>query len=435
MTVYEDIFERPSVGGRYKFLKRLGSGAFGEVFLADQEVAGVPGVKFRQVAIKLFTQESITAGNAEKVFAEALLLEQLAEGARAKGESVHLVTIFDLGILRDYSAAPFVAMECVYGSLEKQLAAAPSLPLDTVIRHMRGICAGLELAHGHTPAIVHRDLKPANVLIEKNGFLKVADFGLAIDRHRAYLASGRAGTISYSPPESRGQGVHTPTFDVYSLGIIMLEMLAGRNPLADAVSGLGVDPLTVEKGLNAAQASLAELRDPGDGTSFPARLHQLRQSPGAQEILRRCLALDPFQRFQNAMELNTALASLEAGRPVSLGLSAVNPESGRNKVSRLLDEAAAFLKEENLTEVERRLAEVLALSPREEKYFFLLSEVREGQKRWTEAIQARKEGNAIAAFGSVGRRPNPVLIERLALLYERAGKPMAAKETRRLLEN
>ena len=135
------------------------------------------------------------------------------------------------------------------------------------------------------------------------------------------------------------------------------------------------------------------------------------------------------------MELNTALASLEAGRPVSLGLSAVNPESGRNKVSRLLDEAAAFLKEENLTEVERRLAEVLALSPREEKYFFLLSEVREGQKRWTEAIQARKEGNAIAAFGSVGRRPNPVLIERLALLYERAGKPMAAKETRRLLEN
>jgi hypothetical protein len=135
------------------------------------------------------------------------------------------------------------------------------------------------------------------------------------------------------------------------------------------------------------------------------------------------------------MELNAALANLEAGRAVNLGVAAGSPESGRNKVSRLLDEAAAFLKEGNLTEAERRLAEVLPLSPREERYFLLLSEVREGQQRWSEAIQARREGNAIAASGSLGRRANPVLVERLAVLYERAGKPLAAKETRRLLES
>ncbi len=433
MTIYEDIFQRPSVGGRYKVLRHLGSGAFGEVFLADQEVAGVPGVKFRQVAMKLFTQDYITPENAEKVFAEALLLERLAAGARANGEAVHLVTIYDLGILRDYAAVPFVAMECVYGSLEKQLAAAPSLPLDTVIRHLRGICGGLKLAHSHLPAVTHRDLKPANILIEQNGFLKVADFGLAIDRHQAYLASGRAGTICYAPPEGRDKGIPSPAFDVYSLGIMMLEMLAHRNPLEDVLEVVGVEEAKVDAALDAAQASLADLRDPVDGTSFIARLHELRQSPGAQEILRRCLATDPSRRYAHAMELDAALANLEAGRFVPA--APAPQETGRERVSRLLDEAEAFLKKESLAEAEGRLAEVMSLAPREERHFFLLSEIRERQRRWREAIDAQKEGNSIVAARRANRRADPVLIERLALLYERSGKTLAAREVRRSLEN
>ena len=275
MAIYEDILEKPLIGSRYKVLKRLGAGAFGEVFLADQELAGMPGVKFRQVALKLFTQDYVTPDNVKAVFSEALLLESLAARARANGEAVHLVTIFDLGVLRDYSAFPFVAMECVYGSLEKQLSAAPCLPLDTVIRHLRGICAGLQLAHGHTPAVIHRDLKPANVLIEKSGFLKVADFGLAIDRHRAYRATGRRlSTISHAPPESRSSGPPRPAFDIYSLGIMMLEMLSNRNPLDRVLDELSGDDSAVDRALDSAQASLADLRDPVDGTSVIASLHE-----------------------------------------------------------------------------------------------------------------------------------------------------------------
>lgn len=433
MAIYEDIFQRPSVGGRYKILKRLGGGAFGEVFLADQEVAGMPGFKFRQVAIKLFTQDYVTPENVDKVFAEALLLERLAAHARANGKSIHLVTIYDLGILRDYSAFPFVVMECVRGSLEKQLLAAPCLPLDTVIRHMRAICSGLELAHGHTPAVIHRDLKPANVLIEKNGFLKLADFGLAIDRHSAFLAGGRAGTLSYSPPESRGKGLPTPAFDIYSLGIMMLEMLSNRNPLDIALEGLSGERAEIDDALDSAQQSLAELRDPGDGATLASGLHELRQSSGAQEILLRCLAMDPAQRFANAMELDAALASLEDGRfvPAQPALE----ETGRERVSRLLDEAGALVGKGSLGEAEQRLTAVFSVSPREERYFLLLSQIRERQSRWREAIEAQKEGNSIVASQRADRRADPVLVERLACLYEASGKPGAARETRRLLEN
>ncbi len=432
MAIYEDIFQRPSVGGRYKVLKRLGSGAFGEVFLADQEVAGAPGIKFRRVALKLFSQEFVTIRNAREVFAEALLLERLAETARANGDPIHLVTIYDLGILRDYAAVPFVAMECVDGSLEKQLAAAPSLPLKVVVRHMRGICAGLALAHGHTPAVVHRDLKPGNVLIEKNGFLKLADFGLAIDRHRAFLASGRVGTISYSPPEARGKDLHGPPFDIYSLGIMMLEMLSHRNPLEEVLETVGADEAKIDAALDSAQANLAELRNPVDGTPFTASLHELRQSPAAQEVLRRSLAVQPTRRYANATELDAALAGIESDRGSTVPPPA--EETGRERVTRLLDEAAIFLRKEDLAEAERCLTEVKSLAPREEKHFVLLSQLRERQGRWREAIEAQKEVNAIAAARRHDHRADPALIERLAWLYERSGKNLAARETRRLLE-
>jgi len=433
MAFYDDIFERASVGGRYKFLRRLGSGAFGEVFLADQEAAGVPGVRFRQVAIKLFTQAYITQENAQEVFAEALLLERLAADARSKGEPVHLVTTLDLGILLDLSATPFVAMECVYGSLEKELASAPALPLVTATRHLRGICAGLKLAHGYSSAIVHRDLKPANILIERSGFLKVADFGLAIDRYQAFLSSGNAGTISYAPPEGRGKKPASPAFDVYSLGIMLLEMLAHRNPMERVLNEVGRDPAEIEKTLDASQARLADLCDPLDGTPLVDRLIEVRNSPAAQEILRRCLAVDPGRRFANAIELDAALADLEADRLIAPLPEPI--ETGRERAARLLLEAETLLKQDRLEEAEDRLAEVALLAPREERRYLALSRIREKQKRWREAVEAQKEANVIVAESRRDRRADPALIERLAFLYERSGKPLAARETRRALES
>ncbi len=433
MGLYDDIFERPPIGGRYKFIRRLGAGAFGEVFLAHQELAGVPGVKFRTVAIKLFKKDYVTRENAEEIFSEALLVERMAEKVRAEGKPVHLVTTFDLGVFMDLSATPFVAMECVYGSLEKELAKAPSLPLMNVIGHLRGICGGLKLVHGHSPAVVHRDLKPANILIEESSFHKVADFGLAIDRMNAMVSGGQAGTISYSPPEARGEGVPTPAFDIYSLGVIMLEMMMRNNPLERALSEVPRNPAEIHKALNIAQARLAELRDPADGAPLTEKSIDLRTSPAAQEILRRCLAVDPSRRYHNATELDEALAAIEADRFVPQ--PAAREETGRERMARLLEEADAMLRLDEVGEADRRLEQLAPLAPREEKYFVLLSRVREKQSRWREAVNAQKEVNAMVASRRRDGRADPALIERLASLYERSGKTLAAQDTRRALES
>ena len=147
---------------------------------------------------------------------------------------------------------------------------------------MRGICAGLRLAHENSPAVIHRDLKPANVLIEKNGFLKVADFGLAIERHRAFLETGQAGTIAYAPPENRTEGIATPSFDIYSLGVMMIEMLTGKNPLAGVLRTAGTESKEVDRVLELAQRRLANLED-FEGNPITGRLSELRDSTDASD--------------------------------------------------------------------------------------------------------------------------------------------------------
>jgi eukaryotic-like serine/threonine-protein kinase len=429
MAIYSDIFDRPSVGGRYKVLKRLGGGAFGEVFLADQEVAGIPGVKFRQVALKLFTQDYVNAANAEEVFAEAILIEGLAHGARSRGEPVHLVTTYDIGVLRDYSGVPYVAMECVHGTLKGQLdKSSLGLPLDAVIRHMRGICAGVRLAHEHSPASIHRDLKPENVLIEKNGFLKVADFGLAIDRHTAFTRTGQAGTICYAPPESRLGRIATPAFDVYSLGVIMLELLSKWNPIAKELEGVGEDRALVNEVLERAQSALAELNDPSDGCPIASRFTELRQAPFALEVIRRCLAMDPSGRYPNVMELDRALADLEAGREPEAAPALPKVETGRERLERLLIETAPLLKADRLADAAARLKEISQLSPQDERYQFLLADLREKEGDFAAAIRAQKEGNRIMAKRLGGGKPSREMAIRLVELYKAGGKPAAAEQ-------
>ena len=161
---------------------------------------------------------------------------------------------------------PYVAMEYVDGgTLSDQLRQAGRLPLQTVIRHIQDICAGLRLAHEAAPAIIHRDLKPENVLVTRSGFVKVADFGLAIDRYEAFLQGGGAGTISYAAPESRGQEPPSPAYDVYALGVMMVEMLLGQNPLAVAIKRAMDDSKSAAPVLDRAQDMLANLQDPETG--------------------------------------------------------------------------------------------------------------------------------------------------------------------------
>jgi serine/threonine protein kinase len=422
MAVYEDILGS-LVGERFRVTRPLGAGTFGQVFLAQHEIFDVP---LRAVALKLFLRDHVTRNNARKVFKEALLLESLAAGARSQGEETHLVTVYEAGVLKDYQHMPYVAMEYVDGgSLKDRLESARRFPLQTVIRHVRDVCAGLRLAHEAVPAIIHRDLKPENVLITRSGFVKVADFGVAIDRYEAFLVGGTAGTITYSPPESRQDRGASPAWDVYSLGVMMIEMLSGENPLAPALQRAKEADRPVELELDAAQEKLAELQDPATGRPFADLLEELRLCKPFQKVLAGCLAWSPGARYPGARALDKALRACETGELIDdTGKPHETWAEKQRRLRRLAGQARRF---GDLEQARLRLEEARCENPNDPGLLFELSEVYAALERWDEAIRLREEGLK-------PRRTGEGLL-RLADLYDHVGKQVQARATRLLAKS
>ncbi len=383
----------------------------------------------RPVALKLFLRDYVTRDNAGKVFREALLLESLASGARSRGEEIHLVTVYEAGVLEDYQRMPYVAMEYVDGgSLQDRLKQAGRFPLQTVIRHVRNICAGLRLAHEAAPAIIHRDLKPENVLITRNGFVKVADFGVAIDRYEAFMLGGTAGTITYSPPESRYDRGASPAWDVYSLGIMMIEMLTGQNPLVHVIqrakeaSRAKKADRPVEQELDTAQEKLAELQDPATGRPFTELVLELDRHKPFQKVLAGCLAWSAAARYPAARALDEALQACEKGEAI-----VEVTETFEQKLERLRLLAGQARRFGDLAEARSRLEEARSLKPNDPDLLFDLSDIHAAMDLLDEAIRTREEGLKL-------RRTSDGLL-RLADLYDRAGRQVQAKATRLLAKS
>jgi len=204
---FEDLSGRV-LGNRYRIQKEIGRGGFGIVYRAEQGLFSADRrktLRLRDVALKLFKNQFVHPENAQEVFREAVMLERLASQARARGETPHLVTVYDIGVFEtDDDAIPFVAMELAEGgSLSSQIRNLP-LPLARAAALLRQVCAGVRLAHDND--IFHRDLKPGNVLFtsggfSSGGFLMVSDFGVAIDLCDALRSGGCAGDIRYAPPD------------------------------------------------------------------------------------------------------------------------------------------------------------------------------------------------------------------------------------------
>lgn len=419
MALYDDIQGR-LLDGRYRVTRRLGAGAFGVVVAATHECLGVP---LRTVAVKLFHGRLVSRDNAAEVFHEALLLEALAQPARSRGEETHLVAIHDAGVLRDDHHVPFVAMEYVDGgSLRQRLQAAGALPLDTVLRLAGAACSGLALAHDASPPVIHRDVKPENVLLTAGGHVKLADFGLAVDRWQAFLQAGQAGTIGYAPPESRDGSPASPAFDVYSLGVVMLELLAGVNPLLAVVRRARQAGRPPDAELAAAQERLARLEDPESGRPLPGRLAELRACPAFQEVLAACLAPAPGARYPHARALGAALAACRAGPLAAPELPP--PEAAGEGLRRRLRLARRHLSRAEPEPARRLLEEARQLDPREPEVAFGLSRLYEQRGDLGESIRQQELGLKLRRSGAE--------MERLADLYERAGKAATARSTRLL---
>ncbi|MCB0876134.1 MAG: serine/threonine protein kinase [Solirubrobacterales bacterium] len=203
------------LSGRYRLESKLGSGGMSTVYLAVDETLG------RHVAIKVLHGE---------ISDQADQLERFRREARAVAQLSHpnLVGVIDAG---EEGGRPFIVFEYVPGqTLKQRISSEGRLPLDEAVAYAIEIGRGLQAAHA--ARLVHRDVKPQNVLIDPEGRAKITDFGIALSlESHGLTATGRVlGTTDYvSPEQAMGKEID-PRTDVYSLGILLYEMLTGEVP-------------------------------------------------------------------------------------------------------------------------------------------------------------------------------------------------------------
>jgi|GEM_PF-1834483 len=259
----------------YRILQKLDAGGMGEVFLAEDLELG------RKAVLKFLPAQY----NQDPEFKARLKRE--AQAAAALNHP-NIITIYEVG---EYQGRAYIAMEYVEGESLKARLARQGLALPEIIGLMTQICAGLGKAH--RAGVLHRDLKPANILINLDGQVKIIDFGLARMEGVSKLtkAGTLMGTIPYMSPEQvKGANLDARS-DIFSLGVVLYEMLSGELPFK------GEGEFTLMNAIAHEQ---------------PARLERyLREAPPAlQQIIDKVLAKDLAARYQSAEQLRADLKTL-----------------------------------------------------------------------------------------------------------------------------
>jgi len=203
------------IGPKYEIKKLLGKGAMGQVYLADDTVLE------REVALKVMV--SNIADDPE-------LKMRFEREAKAVAKMTHpnVVTVFDLGYHTDGS--PYIAMELLKGQdLQKAVRQVPAMTVERKVAIIVQVLAGL--AHAHQAGIVHRDIKPANIFINTDGSVKIMDFGVARLTTASMTGTGNiVGTADYMSPEQvKGSKVDGRS-DLFSVGCMLYELVAGKRP-------------------------------------------------------------------------------------------------------------------------------------------------------------------------------------------------------------
>jgi eukaryotic-like serine/threonine-protein kinase len=278
------------VDGRYRVQSRLGSGGMAEVWSAEDSQLG------RRVALKLLASRFAT----DPDFRERFRREAAAAAAM---QHPNVVSIYDRG---EWDGTSYIAMELVNGPTLKQLIsqrgpAGPGAATDIAIEILKA------LRYAHKRGIVHRDIKPQNVLIDEEGHAKVADFGIAHAGASDMTDEGAMlGTVQYvSPEQAQGKPV-SPRSDLYSVGVVLYELLTGQVPFD------GEAPVSI------ALKQVSEL---------PVPPSQLEPSipPALETVVLRALEKDPDHRFQDADEF---IAALESARRTPTRQVVMEPTPG-----------------------------------------------------------------------------------------------------------
>ncbi len=270
----------------YKILEKLGEGGMGEVYLAEDTSLG------RKVAIKFLSSDKASDSESRQRFVHE---------ARAQAMLSHpnIATFYEVG---EENGQVFIVMEYIEGQPLSRLAAGEKLSLSEILDIAIQVGEGLQAAH--EKGITHRDIKPENVLVTAKRLAKITDFGLAKWKGASTLtqSGARMGTAYYMSPEQvEGKKVDHRT-DIFSLGIILYELLCARRPFeGDTDTAIFYDLI------NTQPQPLARF-----ARNLPEKLEQ---------IVMKCLAKKPEERYQHIDELLVDLRSvkkkLETGSPAS----------------------------------------------------------------------------------------------------------------------
>jgi len=282
-TAIRELTTGSTFAGRYQVIEELGHGGMGRVYKVQDTKIG------EKIALKLIRPEAGLDNKSLERFSNEI---KLARKIRHK----NVCQMFDLG---EDQGTRYITMEYVHGEDLKQLIRKVGrLSPGQAIGIARQVCDGLEEAH--KLGVVHRDLKPQNIMIDEEGRARIMDFGIARSLAGKSITGVGVllGTPEYMSPEQvEGKDIDQRS-DIYSLGVILYEMVAGRLPF------MGETPLSV--------AHKHKYEAPED----PKKLNTQVSDDLARVIL-KCLAKDNHERFQSAAELGAELGRIEAGLPTT----------------------------------------------------------------------------------------------------------------------
>jgi beta-lactam-binding protein with PASTA domain/tRNA A-37 threonylcarbamoyl transferase component Bud32 len=268
--------------GRYRILRKLGTGGMANVYLAEDEVLG------RRVAIKILNDRH--AGDDQFV-------ERFRREAKNAASLSHpnIVSIYDRG---EAEGTYYIAMEYLDGrSLKELIVARGPAPINLAIDYARQILAAIRFAHRH--GIVHRDIKPHNVLVDAEGRLKVTDFGIARAGASQMTEAGSIiGTAQYLSPEQAKGAPVDQTSDLYSVGVVLYELLTG------------VVPFSGETPVEIAMKHLSTV-------PVPPSAKRKDVPRDLDLVVMRALAKDPAERYQSAEEMDADLRRVSRGTAIS----------------------------------------------------------------------------------------------------------------------
>jgi serine/threonine protein kinase len=294
VTVGDDPLLGMLIEGRYKVSSIIGQGSAGTVYLAVQELIG------REVAIKVLHDHLVS---------DEEFIKRFTQEAKASSRLSHpnIITIYDFGVLQKGNR-PYIAMDLLRGTtLSNLITECHHLSVDEVLPICKQVCGAL--AEAHRQGVVHRDVKPENiVLVERSGqklFPIVVDFGIArlLQEDASLGRITRSGTVCGSPtymsPEQCMSSKVDQRSDIYSLGIVIYEMLTGIVPFEsdELVKVMAMHLSQLPVSINAVNPEL----------HFPDRL---------EAVVARALTKNPDQRYQSMEEFGLALDSVDTLEPV-----------------------------------------------------------------------------------------------------------------------